>query len=332
MSETWYVLQDGVAQGPLDLAAMRGRIAAGSLRPDSQVCRVGAQAWGWADADEMLRPLLVGGAPFVQPSVSWSFERAFELARAWRGPSWGLLVAIGLTWFLAFLPSVGFGVMAELGREMQEEPSLQALDGLNLLVQLVTRLLVQVPLQASVAVIGAAAIRGDLRYTDMFVAFRRFFGVLGASIIYGLAVSAALLITMLPMFALPLIAFSGGFRATSSSPIMFFLIALAAAVLIGALMIRWVIRYSLGVSIVCDPVHRSVGIFEAFRMSAAVMRGREGSVFLFMMVTTLLAVLSVLLLGVGILLVGWPLWVCANGAIYHLLVRSRPVPGPSPGA
>lgn len=44
MSEHWYMLQGGVAQGPLDLAAMRDRIADGSLRSDSQVCRVGAAA------------------------------------------------------------------------------------------------------------------------------------------------------------------------------------------------------------------------------------------------------------------------------------------------
>lgn len=272
---------------------------------------------------------------FVPSSAAWSFDQAFALMRAWRGPSWGLLVAIGVTWLLAFLPSIGIAFLEEVAREMPGDGSpgmLEGLEWIGRLVDLVTRLLVQVPMQASVAVIGAAAIRGDLRYTDMFVAYRRPWGVLGASLLFGLAVSAALLLALLPMFALPLMVLLGGPGAVPSSPIMFGLIGLAVTVLIAVFAIRWIIRYSLGVSIVCDPVHRTVGIFEAFRMSAAVMRGREGSVFGFVFVTNLLALLSVLLLGVGILLVGWPLWVCGNGAIYHLLVRSRPVPGPSPGA
>jgi hypothetical protein len=330
MNESWYMLQDGVANGPFDLSAMQAQVTRGVLRADSQVCRVGAQEWGWADADEMLRPLLIGGAVFAQPAVSWGLDKAFALSRAWRGPSWGMLVLIGLTWGIAALPLLGMASLVDLARQMRDDPSPGMLDGVYLLIQILTRLLVQMPLQASAAVIGAAAIRGDLRYTDMFVAFRRYLGVLGASMLFGLATAAAALVALLPLLALPLVAFTGGSRVIPGVAALLISVAITAVLAIFA--IRWVIRYSLGTSIVCDPVYRSVGILEAFRMSAAAIRGKEGSVFLYLFVTTLLSALSILLLGVGLLLVGWPLWVCAHGAVYHLLIRSRPMPGPSAGA
>ncbi|NBX25820.1 MAG: DUF4339 domain-containing protein [Planctomycetes bacterium] len=331
MNENWYVLKDGVAEGPFDLAAMQARAAEGGLRAETQVCRVGAQGWSWADADEALRPLVAAQAAFARPVQSWSFARGFELLKAWRGPCWGTLVLIGLLWLVALLPHLAMSVMAVILKEETTDEAMLALQAGQGLIALASRLLVDVPLQASIAVIGASAIRGDLRVGDMLVAYRRYFGVLGASMLFGAVVALGYALVMLPIIAVPLMLFAGsssrpGSGAFPSGVAVVLLIAggVVLSLLLAFFAIRWIIRYAFAISIVCDPVYRSVKVFEAFRMSAAAVRGSEGSIFLFYLVTGLLASLTFLLLGVGFLLIGWPLLACAHGATYHLLIRGQP--------
>ena len=60
MNESWYVVAGGASQGPFDAAAMAAKVADGSLRPETQVCRVGAQAWSRADSDLSLGAMFAG--------------------------------------------------------------------------------------------------------------------------------------------------------------------------------------------------------------------------------------------------------------------------------
>jgi hypothetical protein len=327
MNENWYVLKDGVAEGPFDLAAMQARAAEGGLRAETQVCRVGAQGWSWADADEALRPLVAANAPFVRPSETWTLARGFDLLKAWRGPCWGTLVLIGLIWLVALLPGAAMrAVLAIMEAEVTSDEQI-GLRGLRSVVTLVSSLLVDVPLQASIAVIGASAIRGDLRVGDMFMAYRRYLGVLGACILFGAGVALGYIVIMLPFLVVPLALMAGYTPGSSVSAGALLAVTVGGVVLslvLAYFVIRRIIRFAFAIPIVCDPAYRSVKVFEAFRMSAAAVRGREGSVFVFYLVTGLLAALTVLLLGVGLLLIGWPLLVCAQGAMYHVLIRNQP--------
>jgi membrane protease subunit (stomatin/prohibitin family) len=62
---TWHVVEGGKAAGPLDLEALRARIAAGSLGRDSLVWREGMAEWVPAGEVEALRPLLAAVPPPV---------------------------------------------------------------------------------------------------------------------------------------------------------------------------------------------------------------------------------------------------------------------------
>jgi len=327
MNENWYVLKDGVAEGPFDLAAMQARAAEGGLRADTQVCRVGAQGWSWADADEALRPLVAAQAAFASPVQSWTLARGFELLKAWRGPCWGALVLIGLIWLLASLPDLAMSVVLAAMEDEATSDEQIGLRALGSVLTLVSSLLVDVPLGASIAVIGASAIRGDLRVGDMFMAYRRYFGVLWASMLFGVCVVLGYIVIILPFIVMPLALMAGYKPGSSVSAVALpavTVVSVGLGLVLAFFVIRWIIRNAFAISIVCDPMYRSVKVREAFRMSAAAVRGREGSVFIFYLVTGLLAALTVLLLGVGLLLIGWPLLVCAQGAMYHVLIRGQP--------
>lgn len=326
MTESWYVVQDGSAQGPFDAAAMAAMVADGTLRADSQACRVGEQAWGRADADEALRGLFVSPAPMALPLQTWSLSLGFRMLKAWRGPSWGAMVLIGLAWLALLLPEIVIGAAVEVMSDRQRDAVDPVLRASAALVSLLSRALVQVPVQAAIAVMGASAIAGNLRVADMFMGYRRFFGVLGATIVYGAGLALGYVAILLMAMVLPALMF--GTRGNTGLFVAGVVLLAIVAIVFLIWFVRRAVGYSFGISIVCDPACRTVGVFEAFRKSAKALKGKEGSVFGFLLLVGLLAALTTLLLGVGLLLIGWPLILCAYGAVYRVLVRGQVEPAP----
>lgn len=333
MSESWYVVQDGAAQGPFDAAAMAAKVADGTVRADSQACRVGAQTWGRADEDEALRALFAAGAPIAPQAPAWSIGLGFSMLKAWKGPCWGAMVLIGLTWFALMLPDIVIDAVVDGMKESQSGKVEPIVAASAALLSLLTRVFVHIPVQSAIAVMGASAIAGNLRVADMFMAYRRFFGVLGATIVYGAGFALVSIVFLLLGMLAPFLSSV----ARGNGGLIIAVIAVVAILVIVFLIwfVRRAIRYSFGIAIVCDPANRSLGIFEAFRRSAEALKGKEGSVLGFLLLVGLLAALTSLLLGVGLLLIGWPLLMCAQGAVYRVLVRGQVAPAPSaasPGA
>lgn len=337
MTESWYIVREGRSEGPHDLGAMRGLVTAGVVHSGTQVCRVGASAWSRADADEALRPLVVDAVPAVVIGP-WSIGHGFRLAKAWKGPCWGSIVGIGLIWFALSLPEIVLEFMSELLRQSESQSEVDlgmALQGGASVLTLLTRILVDVPVQSALGVMGASAIAGTLRVGDMFVGYRRLGGILGATMVFWAGVALVYLVVML-ILVLGFGALSawGSFGSGGVGFGAFGMIASAvAAIIVVVFGVRRIVRYSLGPSIVCDPAHRSVGVFGAFAMSARALKGHEGSVFGFYVLLFLVAALSALLLGVGLLLIGFPLSVCGYGAVYTVFIRRlSPTAQPSSGA
>lgn len=324
MSESWYLVEAGSSQGPFDAAAMAAKVADGTLRADSQICRVGAQAWSRADADEALRALFAAGAQLVQPAQAWSIGLGFRMLKAWKGPSWGAMVLVGLVWFALLLPSYAMGVVLEVAKESADGTPPAGLLALTGLVSLFTNLFVQVPCAAAIAVMGSAALVGTLRVPDLFMAYRRYFGVLGASIVYGAGMALGYIVIMLVALLLPMLMIAG--KNNTALMIGGLLAILALLIVCVVWFVRRAVRYAFGVAIVCDPANRSVKVFDAFRRSADALKGKEGSVLGFLFLVGLLAALTTLLLGVGLLLIGWPMILCAYGAVYRVLVCRQPPP------
>ena len=326
MNESWYVVAGGASQGPFDAAAMAAKVADGSVRPETQVCRVGAQAWSRADSDLSLGAMFAGSVT-ATPEPTWSIGYGMRLAKAWKGRCWGTLVLIVLVWTALVLPdqilSVAVQVMGanpELGPEQ-----IAMLSGVSSIVSLLTGLLVTVPMMASLGVMGANAIAGTLRVSDLFLGYRRYFAVLGATMLWGMGYFVGVMMAFAPMLIIGALARPGVGAPSWVFPLAL-LIGVVALAAILIFTIRRMIRYGQAMSILCDPAHRSVGVFEAFAMSARALKGREGAVFGLQALIAILAALSVLLLGIGLLLIGFPLMICGFGAVYHALIRRLPEP------
>ena len=199
------------------------------------------------------------------------------------------------------------------------------LKGVSAIVSLLTGLLVTVPMMAALGVMGANAIAGTLRLSDLFLGYRRYFAVLGASMLWWMGYFVGVMLAFAPMLIISTLARPGVGAPSWVFPLALLIGVVALAVIL-IFTIRRMIRYGQAMSILCDPAHRSVGVFEAFAMSARALKGREGAVFGLLALTTILAALSVLLLGIGLLLIGFPLMICGYGAVYHALIRRLPAP------
>ena len=317
MTESWYLAVGGDAHGPFDMAAMAAKVADGSLSADAQVCRAGEQAWRQAGSDPSLAPLF-GSAP------GWSFSLGWKAAFRGFRRSWGPLVLVLLLVIAVSAPGFVLSQSLSAGLQFAKEPgAVMALGLASMLVGVVNWVFVGIPIQqAGLTYAVSKAASGTMQVSDLFQGYRRLGMVLATGVVLALCIGLVVVLACGPGVAMIVVgAAMGNAGSAAGLPLIIGGATLLFTLLLLALWFAFPYLYAPVVA--CDPAFGRPGFAECFRLSAQGIRGRVSSVAGFLLVMALLAAMSILLFCVGYLLVGMPLLLAAQGAVYDLCVRSR---------
>ncbi len=329
MNESWYVVQGGSAQGPFDAATMASMVASGVLRADTQVCRVGDQAWRPAASDPSLGALL--GVSAAGVPATWSFGAGWQATMRGFKRSWGPLMLLALVSLGLAIPGTILSQAFSAGMQATREPAVVgALLVAVVVVNLLNWLLVTIPIQqAGLTFAASKAAAGTVRVSDLFQGYRRLGMVLATGTVLMLAIGVAVGVACVPGVIMMVMGAALQQKgAAAGIPLV-----VGGAVLMGAVLLLalWLVYpYFYAPAVACDPAFGRPGFSECFRLSAQGLKGRVFGVFGFLFVIGVLAAASVLLLCIGYLLVGLPLLLAAQGAVYAICVRSH-APHPQAG-
>ena len=339
----WFVLDESsgtpTPKGPYDLDAMRSMANVGTLRFGSQVARPGASEWGDAGLDPELSRLFVvvaaqpatrapsrsAGASTAAPVAmegEFSFGAAFSLTMAViRAQPIPILIAgaifFGL-WAVVALPAFISGLMAPL----DAPPTLGPRADPGSCISNLLFALIGVPAYAGACYAGAQAVRGELKPLDILEPFKRYHMALLASVLVHLLYILLLVLSMLPALACFVIAYrhmEGGVPALA----LFgtgLVVSIAAWVYFGA---RYLVPFFFLPAVITDPKLGPPGLNDAVQMIWDETRDSRASLFGFLLVASILAALTILLLCIGFPLLGAPLLVAAYGSAYALYFRQR---------
>ncbi len=349
---SWY-LQEQTASGPvqsgpytrMQLAAMH---AAGTLKPDTLVCRVGQLEWSPAGSDPQLAGIFAGVAeppPLGDPPVGagssvggalppYSFAAALEMGWSGFKRNWGVMVlvvlALGLMSAALQIPTqIGQALLTLAGKAGHSssehmDPALTAASLPFVCCGVLLAFMLGTPLAAGATYAGVAAARGKASFTDLFAGFRRYPAVMGTALVKMLVGLVAFLPCTLPVAIGAIL--SG--RAGVPVPLLIGLMITIPLVLTVAAVLFVFIAFPL-VAVV-DPQMRARGGFPAFSLAWQMGRNwNSPSAFLLSICMGLVAAASVLACCVGYILLGVPLLMCTLGAAYHLM--SAPILAGPPG-
>ena len=313
VSMQWYFVENGETVGPFDLAQLEAMAASGRLRRDSQSCRVGASEWIDASADDALRELFAGSLsaiPWSTPSIAatmslpeFTFSAAFALAIDTFKKQWAMLLLVSVIYA---------GISLILAIPGQVSNSAARMAGVLLAV------FVAFPLGASLTYCGAQAIDGKLQILDLFVGFRRYWVTVGTSLLGIILICVAFAVSLIPALVCILIGVGIGKILGVFLIVAGILLGLvgyvAAFAYVGA-------RLRFAGAIACDPSRAPLGVTDSLKASWNGTRGKELPLAGFLFVTGLCVVASIFLLCIGLLLVGLPFLLAADGAAYSMLYR-----------
>jgi hypothetical protein len=350
--------------GPLGMDQMRDLARTGRLVASTQVCEVGAEAWSRAAELAELRTLLDAGTPAsawppapVAASVEspglggsgsggpgaaralppFSFGNAFELAFDVFRRSWVMLLFCALLLFagqmvvqLAALPLqiLTGGVQFDIdgAGNLQPVDSIFGPSELPMvfaafLLLLVASVLIGIPLSAAQSWIGVRAVRGQLDIADVVQPFRRYFAVLGA----GLLVMLIALLLAMPggvgiVMGVAMVSAAGA-EAQRNLGV---LLMIGGLLLVAVPSIYLQTRLIFALAVACDPEQGDCGPVESLKRSWAMTKGRFWVTLAYFICLVMLLFASLLLLCIGILVVGMPLYYAGLGAIYELARRDSP--------
>ncbi|MFO0783802.1 MAG: DUF4339 domain-containing protein [Phycisphaerales bacterium] len=349
---SWY-LQEQTASGPvqsgpytrMQLAAMH---AAGTLKPDTLVCRVGQLEWSPAGSDPQLAGIFAGVAeppPLGDPPVGagssvggalppYSFAAALEMG--WQGfvRNWGVMVLVVLilavlSAVLQFPSQIGqilLTVASKPGHSSPDHlnPALAALSLPFVCCGVLLAFMLGTPLAVGATYAGVAAARGKASVSDLFMGFRRFPGVLGTALVKGLVGLVVFVPCALPAVIGAILSSRGGF------PVPLLIGLMITIPLVLAVTAALFVFIAFPLVAVVDPQMRARGGFPAFSLAWQMGRNwNSPSAFLLSICMGLVAAASVLACCVGYILLGVPLLMCTLGAAYHLM--SAPILAGPPG-
>jgi len=348
-NRAWYVLQDSGSdpqpQGPFQRDELILMMKRGALRVESLVAAVGSSQWIRAADDAELQDLFTLSAPPpaplppVTPDVGsrtvtdggralpthYSFANAWSLSWSMFARHWAQFLAmsaiyLAITVVLCFPVILGVIVDAQSG---DGKPG--ALYLLGSCFSYIVSFFVGIPLFAGTAYASAELVSDRKNIGDMFIGFRRYGRVLGASaMVLGIYLACGI------AAAIPMLIFSvfGAMLASASQNELFiglgfgigYLITLAAILACLAMVI---VRLVFAPLIAIDSRLGDIDAVGAMRLSWVQTKGLNWSMFGLFLLIVLISGLSIYLLCIGYLLLGMPIFFAAIGATHSLVFRSK---------
>jgi len=229
----------------------------------------------------------------------YSFSAAFELG-------WGTFTAN----YGVLLAASAIMLVVNLVDNVVEK----ALGAVHFLLQFAWALpfflLVTMPLYAGVLLLAARGIRrGKCRFDDLSLGYLR----LGPVVVWSLLMLAAMLVIAMPGIAAVWSAFF------SRNDGLFLAVVIGVAVLYACVFLFLIARFGFVVALLADPDIGRLEVSQAVRVSWQTTAKCWPSLVGLQLVVTVLVLASLLLLCVGIVFLGYPLWIAVGGSAYALL-------------
>ena len=324
---TWYAILDAgpgaSPSGPFDLAQCRSLVASGRMTGATLVARPGAGSWVPASSEAGLSSLFAGAsaAPPTMPQpvaapgftvVPFEVGRAISAAIGVTKARWTTLLVIGLVYVGVSL--VGSAPQLIAMPFARSAPAIYIGAGM---LGLALSVCVGLPAIAGVIVASAEAVEGRTELDPVFSGFKRFGATLGAGLLAVLAIGAPAIVGGVGLAVMLALAPAvGGFP---SAVLGLLGIVIYVAGFLGAFFVMSRLLWTSAIA--CDASLGSVGAVDAFKASwrstSKCWPRIAGAIF----VTSLLAGASVLLLCVGYLLVGMPLFCGMLGIVHASVIR-----------
>jgi len=333
----WFVLDESGAQprptGPFSLEQMRGLWTSGALQAGTRVARSGSTEWSPAAGDPELASLFATtttatpseeDAPPVGARLGYSFANAFSEGWAALRRSWGVLVLTALAylgcWLLINIPYfVGVAVLRS-GRASPPERSIAVL---LMFTCWIAAVLLGPHLMAGLLYAGVRAMRGSARVSDLMVGFRRYGGLLGTGMLFGLIVALLVLGSYLVVgVGVSVLGLGNGHVLSLIVGIPILILGVGLAVSIA---LRSIAVGICSLLLLVDPNERVEGGMPAIREAWRTTKPRSGSLVGLAFVLYLIVFASALALCVGVVLFGIPLAAAVAAAAYLQLRREAGV-------
>ncbi len=350
---TWFVLDDSSDSpkptGPYTREQLEAMVRVGAMRPNTLVAMGGASAWVMASSDPMLAGLFQQSPPIsvdgVLPSPTSSttgsalgqYSAPHALSLAWRSlwnrwPSW---IALSLTW-LGLCIVVGapqwiaqiFVRVTARGSDEEARRIANSVMGVVSCFDVLLQIFVGLPLAAGMVYAAAEILAGRGQLGDLFQGFRRYGAAVLAGMLFIAIYIAVALLALIPLFlVMGVHALTQGGPMGPSATVILAMVITMLLFLCGFAVV--VLRVVHAPTIVVDPMFGRRSVMDAFALSWRNSEGCGLSMLLLLIVTSVLAALSLLLFCVGILVVGVPLQVAVFGAMYALIQRNRLLVAPA---
>ncbi len=330
---TWFVLETpgaSAARGPFTLETMEQMARSGALRSDSMVARAGASTWTMAREDDALRALFASDTALVPaPSASliadvalpeYSFGNAFSLGWATFKSHWGALVLVGLVYLglcmLMNLPMILGMIPLQLNPQDPSPPAVIAFI-VGALITLALTIALGYALMAGTIYAAVRAVRREMLIADVFAGVRRYGAVLGTSLLALLVMFVLVLVPYAVLFVgLAILSNAEGAPVAAVLGILLMAVGYAAAL---AIALPLGVIFMMSIVLVVDPRVNAAGGMSAISHARRMTRGNLLSLSALLLVTGLIAGLSIYACCVGLPLFGMPLAFAIIGASYEML-------------
>lgn len=343
MADTWFVGRAGERSGPFTTQSLRDMAADGRLAPTDLVWQEGMANWVPAAS---IRGLFAPHSPGMQTTVNpyaapaadpdrvtaatgdaiglelasreYSFSAAVALAAHTFTSRWVKLVLLGL---MVAVSIIVVGVCQTLVENWQPwlPPRVMAIG-----VSWVVTILFTGPLWAGLFVAAGNTTVGRPNIADLFLGFRRYGTVVLTNLLVSLIAAGVALIGFVPLMAAAFAAdaIQGWNRNPEMQPVAAILVGTCIiAILLGAAVMG--ARTGFAPALAADPENGNLNAFAALWLSWSRTSGVRGFSLLGLLILAgIVMVLTLLLVCVGFVLLGLPIFIAVLGSAYQLLFRS----------
>lgn len=337
--DTWYVLDESVTPaqpvGPYGYEQLRDLAGQGRLSPSSRIARVGGAAWTEAG----LEPALVGlfrGVPPQAPELAlgaasslpdgcpeFTFSSCANQTIAVFKSRWSQLLTVAGISFGGYLVLAGpqlFGAVYDAANG-STEPS--PVNLLGVCCSGMLNIFVGLPFFYGCLHAATGAIRGTMKLGDVLIGFRSYGTTLVGSLFVVAVYAGVAMVAYIPLIVAMVIGVASSPRGGGESALILAgLIGgllMIALLMVGAALV--VMRLFFVPLVAIDPALGSMGVARAINYSWRASKGCGWSMTGALIVFSLIAALSFLLLCVGYIFIGLPLLMAMLAVMYETIYR-----------
>jgi hypothetical protein len=339
--DAWYLLDETASPaqplGPYTDAQLREMVASGRVTASTRIARAGGTNWGEAGTEPVFAGLFRSAPPrspdftaipYPTPVFANRFSFGSGLTATFDAfkTHWKPLLAIGLVsfgvWLALSIPQIVGATIDAFAQ--RQEPS--ALNLLLMAGSILLQVFLGLPFLFGCVYAASQALRGQMRLEDTLIGFRNYGRVLvGILFVIGVYIGCFMM-AYIPFFVITMFTL---IFAVGTAGAGFALAPFIGCCGMGALFVVLLVLFALILMrvvfvplVAIDPVIGSRGVGNAISYCWRASKGLGWPMLGVFLVVGVLASLTILLLGVGYLLIGLPLFFAMLAVMHEMVNRS----------